>query len=148
MITFPNSKKMKFNDEQFEALAPYEKYFDTAVHSSFASYPGDAALTLIHETYTAATRDRRRLNKSCSACIVALLRDCGRIWFRDRDERAAAAKAREVAVSPEPASTEKAVTVKTEKPAKSGRITAIKAKEGKTPAKPKRVQSREKEGVL
>ena len=79
---------------------------------------------------------------------MSLLRDCGRIWFRDRDERAAAEKAREVAVSPEPASTEKAVTVKTEKPAKSGRITAIKTKAGKTPAKPKRGQSREKEGVL
>lgn len=139
---------MKFTDEQFEALAPYEKYFDTAVHSSFASYPGDAALTLIHETYTAATRDRRRLNKSCGACIVNLLRDCGRVWLRDRDERAAAAKAREVAVSPEPASTEKAVTVKTEKPAKSGRITAIKAKAGKTPAKPKRVEPGKREGVL
>ena len=144
---------MTFNDEEFEALAPYEKYFLTVTRSNYATYPGDAALTLIHETFTGATRDRRLLNKSCGDCVLNLLRDCGRIWLRDRDERLAAelaekeaelkAAADELAQQTDRAveaidtlaETVKAVEVKTTKPAKKGQIRVIKPKAEKTPAK-------------
>lgn len=85
---------MVLNDEQFKALTPYESYFDTAVNSSWSRHPGQSALRVIYDTYTAATHDRRRLNSSCQYCVLHLLQDCGRVYFADKEERAAKMKAK------------------------------------------------------
>jgi len=80
---------MKFNDEQFNALAKYEGYFEKAVHASWCPYPGHAALEEVHAILK-ATGDQRRLNTSCGVCTLNLMRDAGRMYFKDKAERIAA----------------------------------------------------------
>ena len=78
---------MTFNDEQFQALAKYEAYFTDAVNANWCRYPGHAGLLEVHTILTKATNDRRRLNASCGKCNLSLMRDAGRLWFKDRQER-------------------------------------------------------------
>ena len=80
---------MKFNDEQFNALAKYEGYFEKAVKAAWCPYPGHKALEEVHAILR-ATGDRRRLNASCGVCNLNLMRDAGRMYFKDKDERIAA----------------------------------------------------------
>ena len=78
---------MTFNDEQFNALAKYEAYFTDAVNANWCRYPGHEGLLEVHTILTKATNDRRRLNASCGKCNLSLMRDAGRLWFKDRQER-------------------------------------------------------------
>lgn len=78
---------MIFNDEQFAALAKYEDYFKDAVNAAWCRYPGHDALVEIHSILRAATTDRRRLNASCGNCNLNLIRDTGKLWLKDRQER-------------------------------------------------------------
>lgn len=82
---------MTFNDEQFNALAKYEAYFTDAVNAGWCRYPGHEGLLEVHTILTKATNDRRRLNASCGKCNLSLMRDAGRLWFKDRQERIDAA---------------------------------------------------------
>ena len=75
-----------FTKEQIEQLSQWERNFHTAVHADWASNPGLTALSVIHRIYCGATGDRRRLNDNCQHCILDLLRDCGRIYFKDKAE--------------------------------------------------------------
>lgn len=77
---------MKLTQEQFNALSPYEKHFETAVQAQWARFPGVAALDLINETYQKITGTHMRLNKGCSYCILRLLTDMGTIYFADKAE--------------------------------------------------------------
>lgn len=83
---------MKLTEQQFRTLADYEPYFDTAVHSSWARHPGQAALREIHGIYTAATGDRRGFNGSCQSCVLHLLQDCGRLYYAEKVRREQAAR--------------------------------------------------------
>lgn len=109
---------MKLTKEQFEALAPYEENFRTANRSEtsgWSRHPGSAALDLMQRIYTNAVGPRPRLNKSCSHCILSLIRDMGRIWLSDQAEHIAAENDRKaVELSKEEATVKKAV-VKTTK---------------------------------
>lgn len=77
---------MNYTKEQFDALAPYEGNFGTAIRSKWSPYPGAEALRLIHRIFTSATGDRRRLNSACSVCVLHLLRDAGKLYFADKEE--------------------------------------------------------------
>ena len=68
---------MALKDGEMKALKPYEKNMETALRANWASYPGAAALELMHAIVARETGRRARLNKSCSACVLALLRDAG-----------------------------------------------------------------------
>ena len=78
---------MRLTEEQFKALAPYEKHFDSAVNHRWTRFPGGAALDLIHDTLKQVTGLNMPLNKCCSHCILELMTEMGRIFLADRDER-------------------------------------------------------------
>ena len=88
---------MKLTKEQFDALAPYEKHFDSAVNHRWTRFPGGAALDLIHDTLKQVTGLNLPLNKCCSHCILELMTEMGRIFLADLEER----KRREVGENPE-----------------------------------------------
>lgn len=81
---------MKLDEEQFKALEAYESHFNTAVNARWSRHPGERALQVIHGIYTQVTGDTRRLNSGCQSCILHLLQDCGRLYFAEKAERAAA----------------------------------------------------------
>ena len=73
---------MKLTKQQYDALAPYEKHFDSAVNHRWTRFPGGAALDLIHDILLQVTG----LNQCCSHCILELMTEMGRIFLSDRDE--------------------------------------------------------------
>lgn len=77
---------MTYTSTQLDALRPYEGYFRTAIDGSWCRYPGSAALRIIHQAFTSATGDRRRLVSSCSVCVLHLIQDAGRLYFADLAE--------------------------------------------------------------
>lgn len=106
---------MIFNDEQFETLAKYEGYFTDAVQANWCRYPGHAALVAVHTILKDATGDRRRLNTSCGVCTLNLMRDAGRLYFKDKDARIAAENDKKaVELTEKKARTRKKVKVETE----------------------------------
>lgn len=106
---------MTFNDEQFQTLSKYESYFTDAVRASWCRYPGHAALVTVHTILKDATGDRRRLNTSCGVCTLNLMRDTGRLYFKDKEARIAAENDKKaVELTEAKAKTRKKVTVKTD----------------------------------
>lgn len=82
---------MRLTDEQFEALAPYEKNFDTMVRAKYTRNPGIRGLDLMYDTYEAVTGIKQGHHYSCSRCIKNIVRDMGKIWLADKEERIAKA---------------------------------------------------------
>lgn len=78
---------MHFTKEQFKVLEQFEKHFKTAVSSNWSRNPGAAGLQVIHSIFTTATGEKIRLNVSCGQCILNLIRDCGKLYFKDKEER-------------------------------------------------------------
>ena len=78
---------MKLTKKQFDALAPYEKHFDSAVNHRWTRFPGGAALDLIHDILHQVTGLNLPLNKCCSHCILELMTEMGKIFLADREER-------------------------------------------------------------
>lgn len=77
---------MKLTQEQFNALSPYERHFETAVNHRWTRFPGGAALDLIHDILHQVTGQNLPLNKCCSHCILELVTDMGRIFLADKEE--------------------------------------------------------------
>lgn len=77
---------MKLTKQQYDALAPYEKHFDSAVNHRWTRFPGGAALDLIHDILLQATGLNLPVNKCCSHCILELMTEMGRVFLADRDE--------------------------------------------------------------
>ena len=77
---------MTFTKEQLKTLSAWEYNFRTAVLADWANTPGSAGLRVIHEIFTSVTGDQRRFNDNCSNCILHLLRDCGKLYFKDLEE--------------------------------------------------------------
>ena len=77
---------MKLNKQQYDALAPYEKHFDSAVNHRWTRFPGGAALDMIHDILLQVTGLNLPVNKCCSHCILELMTEIGRIFLADSDE--------------------------------------------------------------
>lgn len=77
---------MTFTKDQMEVLSGFESYFNTALKANYSRHPGHTNLLTIYGIYTGATGDRRRFDDNCQHCILSLIRDCGRIYFRDKEE--------------------------------------------------------------
>ena len=78
---------MKLNKQQYDALAPYEKHFDSAVNHRWTRFPGGAALDMIHDILLQVTGLNLPVNKCCANCILELMTEMGRIFLADRDEK-------------------------------------------------------------
>lgn len=91
----------------------------TALNADWAKNPGRTALQTIHQVYTTATGSRVRFSDSCNHCILTLLRECGRVYFRDKEEiekeKEQAKPTKEVAVSDAPAKVVRKKKVTTKK---------------------------------
>ena len=77
---------MKLTKQQYDALAPYEKHFDSAVNHRWTRFPGGAPLDMIHDILLQVTGLNLPVNKCCSHCILELMTEMGRIFLADRDE--------------------------------------------------------------
>ena len=77
---------MKLTKQQYDALAPYEKHFDSAVNHRWTRFPGGAALDMIHDILLQVTGLNLPVNKCCANCILELMTEMGRIFLADRDE--------------------------------------------------------------
>mgnify|MGYP007027031609 CR=1 FL=1 len=142
---------MYYTEEQFNALTPIADELRRAIDHNYAHNPGAKTLDAIREAYIAASGTKRYpRNWGCSACVVQLMKDAGRLYFADLDERnaaaleaanaAAAAEATKEA-APAPANGES--TEEQEAP-KEAPKTAPKRKTGKTPAKTEQAPETEK----
>lgn len=74
-------KEVKLNDAQLEALAPYEKYFGTAIRSGYAQHPGTAAIETMRTVWAELTGQRYPMNLGCTRCLMNLLKDIGTLYF-------------------------------------------------------------------
>ena len=77
---------MKLTKKQYDALAPFEKHFDSAVNHRWTRFPGGAALDMIHDILIQVTGLNLPVNKCCSHCILELMTEMGRVFLADRDE--------------------------------------------------------------
>lgn len=93
---------MKLSQEQFDALAPYQKHFETAVKAQWTRNPGSVALDLIFNIYVQVTGSTEKLNKGCNHCIMRLMTDMGRIFLEDLEERKKVVVAKEETSTSEP----------------------------------------------
>jgi len=82
---------MNFSNEIFDALAPFEKYFETAVGADWCPYPGRDALALMHDALDTATGTKTRQDYTCGPCLLRLVKRVGRMYYADKTERTATA---------------------------------------------------------
>lgn len=105
---------MKFTKEQIETLSAFEDNFRTAVNAQWARNPGTSGLKVIWEIYTQVTGDKRRFNDNCNHCILSLLTDCGKLYFKDKKELEMTKESnKEVEVAPVAAKPVKKAKIKT-----------------------------------
>lgn len=93
---------MNYTEEQFQALAPYEDNFRTAVEGHWTRRISVDGQKLIRSIYQEATGEKAPFNVGCAVCVVTILRRAGRLWFQDKEEREKAAENPEQA-APDPA---------------------------------------------
>jgi hypothetical protein len=74
-------------DEQFNALAPYEENYKTAIEVNYSRYPGVAAIDTMFNVYRAVTNSRININRTCGTCILHLVQDVGKLYFAEKKRR-------------------------------------------------------------
>ncbi len=70
---------------------------------------------MIYDIFTSVTGDKRRFSDNCSHCILSLLQDCGKLYFKDITEKAVTNTKMEVKVSQEAKQVVKKARIKTTK---------------------------------
>lgn len=78
---------MQMTDEQFAALAPYEQNFETALKVNYSRYPGMAAIDMMFRIYRDLTKSRININRSCSVCVLNLVKNVGKLYFAEKERR-------------------------------------------------------------
>jgi len=81
---------MNFSDKDFEALAPFESYFRTAVDADWCPNPGRAALVTMHAALDAHDGRTTRQDYNCGQCLLRLVKRVGYLYFADKTAREAA----------------------------------------------------------
>lgn len=82
--------KDKLTQEHIAALSEYERFFKTALEARWCSYPGQAALDKMRNIWAEVTGVTYPFRSGCSACILNLVRDIGRLYFAQKDSIAVA----------------------------------------------------------
>ena len=82
---------MILTEKEFKALEPYEKNMSTAIRAGWARNPGSSALDLMQTVYGRVSGTAMKINKGCGTCILNLLKDVGRIYFADKEEKTVSA---------------------------------------------------------
>lgn len=76
-------------EEQYNALAPYEQNFKTALECQYSRYPGADGVDTMFRIWKEITNTRMNINRSCSVCILHLIQDVGRLWYAEKAKRIA-----------------------------------------------------------
>lgn len=92
-------KETKLTPDQVAALAPYERFFGPAIRSSWCSYPGQAGIDLMLDTWKAVTGSPRNYRQGCGNCILSLVKDVGTLYFAAAGIDPFAAKRAEIAAA-------------------------------------------------
>ena len=79
---------MTFDNDTFAYLSQFEDNFRTAINSSWARHPGFNTLPRLAEIYNAATGENRHPNAGCQHCVLAFLKDLGKLYFAEKEARA------------------------------------------------------------
>ena len=66
---------------QVEALAPLVRYFKQATEAAWCSYPGQAAIQLLRDTWEDLTGHAYPYKAGCPNCLLNLVRDMGTLYF-------------------------------------------------------------------
>lgn len=90
---------MILTQEEFAAVAAYEKELQVAVRSKYLRNVGRSGLEILVPIYERASGARYPVNPNCAACILGLLERLGAIYFADKEER----RQSETATDPQPA---------------------------------------------
>lgn len=83
-------------DEQFNALAPFEQHYKTAIQVNYTRYPGVAAIDTMFSIYKDITKSRININRSCGTCVLHLVQNVGKLYFAEKTRR------EELKAEPEP----------------------------------------------
>jgi len=93
-------------DEQFNALAPFEHNYETALKANYSRYPGRAAIDTMFAIFREITGSRININRSCSTCVLNLVKSVGKLYFEEKERRQKAeeeaAKVAAAKTEPEP----------------------------------------------
>ena len=74
----------KLTAAQIKALEPYERNFKQATEAAWCSYPGQAGINLMLETWTALTGMPYAYRAGCPHCLLNLVRDLGTLYFAQK----------------------------------------------------------------
>ena len=90
-------------DEQFAALSAYEHNFETALKVNYTRYPGVSAIDTMFRIYRELTGSRIYLNRSCSVCVLNLVKNVGKLYNAEKERREQLAKQAEPEPKPDKA---------------------------------------------
>ena len=74
-------------EEQFNTLAQYEGNFETALKANYSRYPGREGVDTMFRIYREITNTRMNLNRTCSVCILNLVKSLGKLYFAEKTRR-------------------------------------------------------------
>ena len=74
-------------DEQFAALSAYEHNYETALKANYSRYPGLTAIDTMFRIYRELTGSRIFLNRTCSVCVLNLVKNVGKLYFAEKERR-------------------------------------------------------------
>ena len=74
-------------EEQFDTLAQYEPNFESALKANYSRYPGREGVDTMFRIYREITNTRMNLNRSCSVCILNLVKSLGKLYFAEKTRR-------------------------------------------------------------
>lgn len=94
-------------DEQFNALAPFEANYKTAIDLGYSRYPGQAAVNTMFNIYRELTNTRTNINRSCSVCILHLVQKVGKLYLAEKKRREEEAARIEAELKAKPVEEEK-----------------------------------------
>lgn len=84
------TKEKTLTPSQMEELAQFERHFRCAIDAAWSPWPGEKGIALMKETIKAVTGSDALYKGGCSVCLLNLVRDLGRIYFRTKEQLAAA----------------------------------------------------------
>lgn len=74
---------MTYTKEQLKTLSQWEENYYTALKADYSRYVGMTAIRVIHRIWEEAHKSKRTLDAGCSHCVLSLLKDVGREYYRD-----------------------------------------------------------------
>lgn len=78
---------MNLTQEEFVAVAVYEKQLQAVVRSKYLRNVGQSGLDVLVPIYERIAGVRYPVNSNCAACIFGFLQRIGAIYFADKEEQ-------------------------------------------------------------